>query len=161
MLLEIASMLAEPAGAQTRKEKEAAIKTYIENQLTDRQFKIAVSMAYPMRGSSIPLTSSYTLEMKQDSVDVYLPYYGRAYSVPYGGGNGLKFQSTVTDFSMKKKKGRYEIKFSSRTDEDIYDFYIDIGSEGNASVSVTMRNRQPIRFYGTVNTEAMEEETEH
>lgn len=86
------------AGTQASETKKDTTEIYIEKQLDNRCFTVDVSMAYPMRGRSIPLTSSYSLKMKNDSVDVYLPYFGRAYSVPYGGGKGLHFQSEITGF---------------------------------------------------------------
>ena len=136
--------------AQTREEKKAERQAYIEKLIAGKCFKIDISMAYPMRGRSIPLTSLYSLELKQDSVDVYLPYYGRAYSVPYGGGKGLHFCSTATDLHVEKEKKGYAISFSSKTEEDTYDFWIDISEEGFASISVTMRNRQSIRYSGEI-----------
>ena len=81
---------------------------------------------------------------------MYLPYYGRAYSVPYGGGKGLHFCSTATDLHVEKVKKGYAISFSSKTEEDTYDFWIDISEEGFASISVTMRNRQSIRYSGEI-----------
>lgn len=143
-------ILAGNLSAQTRKEKESERKAFVEQQIADRHFKIDVSMAYPMSGNSIPLTSPYSLELRQDSADVFLPYFGRAYSVPYGGGNGLHFRSPVTGLNMEKKKKGYEISFTSKTEEDTYDFFIDITDEGAVSISVTMRNRQSIRYSGEV-----------
>lgn len=143
-------ILAGNLSAQTRKEKESERKAFVEQQIASRHFKIDVSMAYPMSGNSIPLTSPYSLELRQDSADVFLPYFGRAYSVPYGGGNGLHFRSPVTGLNMEKKKKGYEISFTSKTEEDTYDFFIDITDEGAASISVTMRNRQSIRYSGKV-----------
>ena len=143
-------LLAENIPAQTREEKKAEWQANIEKRITGKHFKIDVSMAYPMRGSSIPLTTPYSLELKQDSADVYLPYFGRAYSVPYGGGKGLHFRSPVTDFNTKKKKKGYVVSFTTETEEDTYDFFIDIADEGAASISVTMRNRQSIRYSGEI-----------
>ena len=42
-----------------------------------------------MKGGSKHLTSDYSLEIRNDSVYSYLPYFGVAYNVPYGGGKGL------------------------------------------------------------------------
>ena len=88
-------LVAGTSGAQTREEKKEALKTYVSEQVNGRTFKLEASMAYPMSGRSIPLTTPYGLQMKKDSVDVYLPYYGRAYQIPYGGGEGLRFKAPV------------------------------------------------------------------
>ena len=39
------------------------------------------------------------------------------------------------------------------TEEDTFDFFIDIADEGAASISVTMRNRQSIRYSGEISYE--------
>lgn len=87
-------LVAGTSGAQTREEKKEALKTYVGEQVNGRTFKLEASMAYPMSGRSIPLTTPYGLQMKKDSVDVYLPYYGRAYQIPYGGGEGAALQGS-------------------------------------------------------------------
>lgn len=94
-------LVAGTSGAQTREEKKEALKTYVGEQVNGRTFKLEASMAYPMSGRSIPLTTPYGLQMKKDSVDVYLPYYGRAYQIPYGGGEGLRFKAPVENYSSK------------------------------------------------------------
>ena len=145
------------AVAQTSGDRKAERKAYVGRRIADKHFKIEVSMAYPMRGRSIPLTTLYSLELKRDSADVYLPYFGRAYSIPYGGGKGLRFCSSVTDWKVEKKKRGYAVSFSSKTEEDTYDFFIDIGDEGAASISVTMRNRQSIRYSGEMEVDEAED----
>ncbi len=63
-----------------------------------------------MRGRSIPLTSLYSLEIRNDSVISYLPYYGRAYSIPYGGATDfIAAIPTVWDESivLDGKMGEY------------------------------------------------------
>ena len=108
-------LVAGTSGAQTREEKKEALKTYVGEQVHGRTFKLEASMAYPMSGRSIPLTTPYGLQMKKDSVDVYLPYYGRAYQIPYGGGEGLRFKAPVENYSSKLKQDRYRITFEATT----------------------------------------------
>ena len=87
--------------AQSKKEqKKEAVKKLIESE----NYKIDVNTAMPMRGRSIPLTSSYSLTIRNDSVISYLPYYGRAYSIPYGGGDGLNFKAILKEYNMEMDK---------------------------------------------------------
>ncbi len=79
--------------AQTKKEKKEQKKEAVRQLIVSEDYKIDVNTAMPMRGRSIPLTSQYSLQIRNDSVFSYLPYYGRAYSVPYGGGSGLIFNA--------------------------------------------------------------------
>lgn len=141
-------LVAGTSSAQTREEKKEALKTYVGEQVNGRTFKLEASMAYPMSGRSIPLTTPYGLQMKKDSVDVYLPYYGRAYQIPYGGGEGLRFKAPVENYSSKLKKDRYRITFEATTSEDNFRFSVDLYDDGSANIHVTMRNRQPIHYTG-------------
>ena len=102
-----------------------------------------------MRGRSVQRSSLYSLKIKNDSVFSYLPYYGRAYSVPYGGGKGLDFKAPLKEYSMKlDKKGDAQIEFKARTPEDNFEYNVTVFSNGSASISVTMQNRQSISFQG-------------
>ena len=79
--------------------------------IESENYKIDVNTAMPMRGRSIPLTSSYSLTIRNDSVISYLPYYGRAYSIPYGGGDGLNFKAILQKYKWKWIKRNTVIKF--------------------------------------------------
>lgn len=136
------------SGAQTREEKKEALKAYIDKQITERTFKVEADMAYPMSGRSIPLTTSYGLQMKNDSVDVFLPYFGRAYQIPYGGGEGLHFEAPVENYVCEFRKDCYHIRFEATTSEDNFEFSVEVYDNGSSSIHVSMRNRQPIYFTG-------------
>ena len=140
-------LVAGTSGAQTREEKKEALKTYVGEQVNGRTFKLEASMAYPMSGRSIPLTTP---------VDVYLPYYGRAYQIPYGGGEGLRFKAPVENYSSKLKKDRYRITFEATTREDNFRFSVDLYDDGSANIHVTMRNRQPIHYSGQLDATGLQ-----
>ena len=86
--------------AQSKKEKKEQKKEAVRQLILSEDYKIDVNTAMPMRGRSIPLTSQYSLQIRNDSVFSYLPYYGRAYSVPYGGGSGLIFNAPLKEYTM-------------------------------------------------------------
>lgn len=90
--------------AQTKKEKKEQKKEAVRQLIVSEDYKIDVNTAMPMRGRSIPLTSQYSLQIRNDSVFSYLPYYGRAYSVPYGGGSGLIFNAPLKEYTMDMDK---------------------------------------------------------
>ena len=82
------------------------------------RFTIEVDRALPMGGRTVHLTTPYSLEMRGDSAISYLPYFGRAYSLPYGGGDGMRFEESINDYqSTFDKKGTARIKFVARTKE--------------------------------------------
>ena len=135
--------------AQSKKEKKAQKKETVKKLIESENYKIDVNTAMPMRGRSVHLTSSYSLEIRNDSVISYLPYYGRAYSIPYGGGDGLNFKAVLKEYSMEMdKKGNAVIEFIARNPEDRYEYRVKVFPNGSASIDVNMQNRQSISFQG-------------
>ena len=138
---------------QSKKEKKEQKKEAVMKLIESENYKIDVNTAMPMRGRSIPLTSSYSLTIRNDSVISYLPYYGRAYSIPYGGGDGLNFKAILKEYNVEMdKKGNAVIKFVARNPEDRYEFRAKVFPNGSASIDVNMQNRQSISFQGELDT---------
>lgn len=135
--------------AQSKKEKKEQKREAVKELIVSENYKINVNNAQPMQGRSVSLTSRYSLEIKNDSVFSHLPYYGRAYSIPYGGGSGLIFKEAIKEYTMEMdKKGKARIKFSARNPEDNFEFLVTVFDNGSASIDVTMQNRQSISFTG-------------
>lgn len=136
---------------QNKKEKKEAKKEAVREVIISANYKINVGTALPMSGRSIVLITPYSLEVKNDSVFSYLPYYGRAYNIPYGGGKGLIFDAPIEDYQMNiNQKGNAVIEFSTRSSEDYYKFIIRVYGNGSATINVTMQNRQSIGFRGEI-----------
>ena len=131
------------------KEEKAANETKLLEAIENRMFIVEVDRAIPMSGDSRMLTSPYSLEINGEKVKSYLPYFGRAYSVPYGGGEGLIFDADITDYkSSVEKKGTTVVEFKTKSKEDQPVYCVHISSSGAASIDVTSINRQPISFHG-------------
>ncbi len=131
---------------QSDKEKQAQ---QVKQAVEDKQFTIEVDRALPMGARSINLTSSYTLVIKGDSVSSYLPYFGRAYTASYGGDNGLIFGAVLTNYTQTlDKKGNASVHFRTKTDNDSYEFYVNIFTNGSTTINVTPVNKQSISYYG-------------
>ena len=131
------------------KEEKAANEAALREAIENRMFVVEVDRALPMGGGSRMLTTSYSLEIKGDEVKSYLPYFGRAYSVPYGGGDGLIFESVMTDYqSSIDKKGILFVSFKTKSKEDQFVYRIRITPGGYSLIDVTSIQRQPISFHG-------------
>ena len=66
-----------PAAAQNRQEKKEKIEREVREAVDSNHYKINVDRMFPMRGSSKLLTSNYSVEIRNDSVFSYLPYFGK------------------------------------------------------------------------------------
>lgn len=135
--------------AASRKPSDPIVLQQVRHSIDSRNFTIVVNQMIPMTGQPQQLTSLYSLRVNNDSVFSWLPYFGRAYSVPYGGGQGLIFDGIITNYQIEtNKKGTSRISFSSKTSEDTYVFNLEVQANGGAHVRVNSNHRQGISFYG-------------
>lgn len=142
-------LIANISFAQKKNSKTIEPDSVITKMLNDKSFTINAKTALPNYGRSVSLDNRYSVEIKGDSVLSYLPYFGRAYRLPYGGGEGLIFNSTTTNYKIKQvKKGGTEIKFSTRTGEDTYEYIIVVYPGGSSNIKVSSNNKQSIDFFG-------------
>ena len=117
--------------------------------LEARDYKIAVNRMYPMKGSSRSVSYGYSVEVRNDSLISYLPYFGGAYNVPYGGGKGLNFSERIGSYrESQKNKGERQIEINVTNEEDTYIYLIKVFSNGNSSIDVTSRQRDHISYSG-------------
>jgi len=151
-LLAVAIIGFTPLFAQNKKEIKEKRIAAVKERVESRNYEIEVNRALPMGAPSITLTYDYSLKIKNDSVYSYLPYYGRAYSIPYGGGKGLNFRAPLKKYEMEiDHKGRINIRFETQNSEDHFKFIINIYDNGSANIDVNMQNRQSISYYGDLN----------
>ncbi|MBB4037827.1 hypothetical protein GGR21_003748 [Dysgonomonas hofstadii] len=131
----------------TKAEQKALITQKIEGM----NYKFVPRTANPSRGNSINLNYSYYLKVNKDTVSAYLPYFGRAYSAPYGGDGGINILSTDFEYTIKEKKtGEWDISINIKDDQKRYELNLSAGDTGYGSLSVRDNNRSPISFYGSI-----------
>ena len=146
-----------PITAQNKKEKKQQREQAVREAVDTKAYKINVDRVMPMKGGSKHLTSDYSLEIRNDSVYSYLPYFGVAYNVPYGGGKGLNFSAPLSEYtSAYNKKGNAKITLKVRNEEDNYLYNIIIYPNGSSNIQVTPTNRQSISFSGEMDLKKKE-----
>ena len=146
-----------PVIAQTKKEKKQQTEQAVREAIDAKRYKIDVNRVMPMRGGSKHLTSDYSLEIRNDSIYSYLPYFGVAYTIPYGGGKGLNFNAPLSEYTSEySKKGNARITLKVRNEEDNYIYNITIYPNGTSNIQVTPTNRQSISFSGEMDIKKKE-----
>ncbi len=144
-------VLAGCATAEERAAREAEKAQMVAMALADRHYTVAVTRMHPLRGRSVSVDFGYELEVRGDTLVSYLPYFGRAYSVPYGGGKGLNFISHIDGYQETKgKRGITYVEIVTTNEEDTYYYQLEVFANGNASIDVQMKQRDRIRFDGEV-----------
>lgn len=136
----------------TKAEKKAAKLQAVRELVASRHYTFLAQSATPLSGASRQLTSEYTLTIRTDTVDSYLPYFGRAYTVPIGSGDdGIKFTSTRFGYTMKEaKNGGWDIEIRPKDVPGIPVVNMYISESGYTTLRVTPTNRQMISFYGYI-----------
>jgi len=125
----------------------------ITGKIKSKDFTIKVNFANPLRWKQIYLTSEYDLRIKNDSAFAYLPFFGVAYSAPYGGGEGgIKFAEPITGYTIKpnRKSDGWDIRFEIKAKESNYNISMNVFNNGSSMFTVNSFNRDPITFNGEI-----------
>ena len=134
--------------AQGASAEDSAIRKLIES----KRFDFVAQSASATRGGTRQLTSYYSLRIKGDTVQAYLPYFGRSYSATLGTESGpIDFSTKDFDYSITEgKKGGWNIKIIPSNVNNVRQMLLNVSSSGYANLQVTSNFRDMISFYGIV-----------
>jgi len=137
------------SAAVTAQDRE---QSSIQQAIETKNFIFRASSATPQRGSIRQLTTEYELVVRVDTVNSFLPYFGRAFTAPFNPSDGgIKFTSTYFVYTAnEKKKGRWEIEINPKDVSDVTTLYLTVFDNGRASLRVSSINRTAISFNGFV-----------
>lgn len=143
--------------SQTRKEQRQqkkleeykAAKSLIET----RQYEFVANRANPQRGGSVDLTTNSNFLRMNDSIsEAAMPYFGRAYNIPYGGPGGIKFKGEVMDYTVKEnnKKLNLVVSYRVRGEGDLFDCVLSVHSISGVTLIITSQQRDQITYHGAI-----------
>ena len=139
IMLLLSGTLVSCATSEERAAQQAETALAVEKALADRHYRIIIQRMNPRRSSMVSLSYGYSLEVKGDTLVSYLPYYGRAFNVPYGGGKGLNFTERIRSYqSWRLKKGGTHVEL------------VDVFDNGRALLELQMQEREGISYDGDV-----------
>jgi len=127
-------------------------KSMIKTSIESKQFIFHAQTAIPTSGATRQLTTEYDLRIFPDSLVSNLPFYGRAYSVPYGSTEGgFHFTSTKFEYTATpgKKRG-WDISIKPKDVSDFREFDISLSDDGYGTLQAFSNNRQPMSFTGYI-----------
>ena len=124
----------------------------VKNLVDSGEFIFHAQTAMPSSGPTKQLTSEYDVRVSKNSIQSHLPYFGRAYSAPYGSGDGgFNFTSKQFSYLSKtRKKGGWEISIKPKDVADVREFVVTVSENGYGTLQAMSNNRQPISFTGYV-----------
>jgi len=120
--------------------------------LDGKRYSFEPTSMTPMRGATRQINGGFSLDVKGDTLIVYLPYIGRAYSAPYGSSDaGYDFTSTSYEYTIKEgKKKSYEITIKVKDKPASTTFYITTYDNGSALVRANSSDKQDIAYNGYI-----------
>lgn len=122
------------------------------SMLQERRYQFVPQTANPTGARTRQLTADFFLQVSPDTIQSYLPYFGRAFSAPITPGTGA-MDFTITNFEYnvtQGKKDRQEITIRPRGGTDVREMTLYVYPNGNASLIAMSNNRQPISYNGHV-----------
>lgn len=140
-------------GTSQKAIEKAIQKQLLNEQIQDFNFKFNATHAYPQILKPTHLSSYYDVRVSTDTVEAYLPYYGRAYTAPMDlSGGGIKFVSTDFIYQIEKGKKDGNWLISIRTNDTPRPFVLnfDLWDNGSGLLTVLDIDRQAISFQGNI-----------
>lgn len=123
----------------------------LKSALSGKSFVFKAQSAWPLQGTVVQLNPGFDMRVLQDSINTYLPYFGRSYAANYSNGGGISFTSKKFDYKMKDKEGGgWDITIKPTDVKDINQLIYSISTNGYATLQVISQNRQAISFYGSI-----------
>ncbi len=124
----------------------------LKSRIESKQFYFHAQSATTQKGKTIQLTSEYFLKLNKDSLQVDLPYYGRAYSASYSSSDqALLFKTTEFKYSADStKKGGWNILIEPKNASGVSKMNLSVTSSGYCTMHVISSTRSSISFYGTI-----------
>ena len=141
----------EKSRKERREERQEKRMEEVKNLVENRTFAFIPTHAMPLGGGSIQLSYTFEAEVRGDSIFSYLPFYGVAYHVNYGGRNSaFDFSLPLENYEMEKDGNGYRIKLEVKNKMDYITYSLFVSELGYATLNVTSTNRQAISFYGRI-----------
>lgn len=130
-----------------RVEKEKEIAALMDS----KNFVFRATRAIPTGYKSVDLTTNPNfVKFSGDLIVSEMPFFGRAYSVSYGGDSGMKFHGKPEVYTLEQKKRSFEIEAKVKDKNDNFTINLSVSSEGSSTMSISSNNRSTISYNGEV-----------
>lgn len=142
-----------------KKRKEArAKKEYLllKNLIQSNSFVFEAEKVNPMGGAYIDVKGEGDfLEIKRDSVNTFLPYFGVLHnSSGFNGSGAIKINNIIENYKVQYNdtKRKICVKLKGYKNMEAFEIILDIYKSGAASLSIYGSNRSHINYYGIIHS---------
>ena len=140
-------------GTNRNSENTSEELTQLYDRLNEKGFEIDNSWAIPLGGNMISLVGNPNfIRFENDSVGIFLPYFGERYSGgSYGEPGGIEYEGPARNLSIEEKRNnKVVVKFNGKQGSELLDFIVTIFPDGSANTSVNSSERATISYRGNV-----------
>jgi hypothetical protein len=137
---------------QLKAEQKAWQTEQIKTIVRSKNFVFKAQTVIPKNEKTKSLTTDFGIEIRNDSVFSYMPYFGNTYSRDYTSfkDSPMGFMQPIESYSMKKTKSGLSVWVKVKNEHDVIDLTFHISKLGNTSVSASSINRQSITYTGVI-----------
>lgn len=164
LLFAIAAIAMTACGPMANSSVDPELAAAVRAKIESRDYTIHFDRATPnspvlsrfpnLNNRMMNLTPDYNIRIDGDMLHSYLPYFGEAYTAILGRQDGLVFDEPVTGYKVaERRRGFTEIKFTTRTFEDRYDYTIEVYPNGMCYLIVNPDRKSSISFDGKLELE--------
>jgi hypothetical protein len=147
-------MITSCATQQQKAERKAEMQKAVTEAIASKKLHIDIKSMNTLRYGVKTVTPDFFLELRGDTLQSYLPYLGRAYQGPmHSPSIGLNFETCVRSISeTRPKSNRSRFEIGVKTEEDSYQYVVEVYDTGQANIRVSSQHRDPISYDGEVVT---------
>lgn len=137
---------------QLKAEKKALQIKQIREIVGSQNFIFKAESVNPVNAGTKKLTTDFGIEVRNDSIFSYMPYYGNSYSRDYTSfkNSPMGFIQPMESYRQIRRKSGYAIDIKVKNEHDVIDLTFHISKTGITSVSASSINRQNITYTGEI-----------
>ncbi len=160
----VTSVFAQTTEKKSKKQIKAEQKALKIQQIKDlvdsKTFVFRAKSVIPKNEKTRTLTTDFGIEVRNDSVFSYMPYFGNAYSRDYTSfkDSPMGFMQPYESYKRTKTKSGYDVDITVKNVHDVIDLAFHISKTGDASVTASSISRQAISYMGEILTPLPKEE---
>ena len=149
-----AASCANTGGSSYDPVRAAAMKANMEAREFTVRFDRAIPNSaainrMPQLNRLFSLTRDYRITVSGDRIDSFLPFFGEAFTTVIGRQDGLIFEGPIINYRVSKgRRGATNVRFTTRTFEDTYDYQLTVWPNGRAFLTVSPNRKTSISFEG-------------
>ena len=143
-----ATTFSDPVARATRSKLTAEA---VNAHLNEHRYRIFVDRMYPAQVPSQYLNNDYGIEVSNDSIGLFLPYWGRLYHAPIAmNEHGLYFIQPLQSYDEQPIKEGRRIMITTRNRSEVFKITIEQYFNTTTSITVSATERDLIRYTGVM-----------